>query len=39
MDGDMSQITSVDYKGGICPVTVTADKTTECNLILDCAVY
>lgn len=39
MDGDMCQITSVDDKGGICPVTVTADKTTECNLILDCAVY
>lgn len=39
MEGDMCQITSVDAKGGICPVTVTADKTTECNLILDCAVY
>lgn len=39
MDRDMCQITSVDDKGGICPVTVTADKTTECNLILDCAVY
>ena len=39
MDGDMCQITSVDDKGGICPVTVTADKTTECNLILDCALY
>ena len=39
MDGDLCQITSVDDKGGICPVTVTADKTTECNLILDCALY
>lgn len=39
MDVDMCQITSVDDKGGICPVTVTADKTTECNLILDCALY
>lgn len=39
MDGDMCQIISVDDEGGICPVTVTANKTTECNLILDCAVY
>ena len=39
MDGDMCQITSVDDEGGICPVTVTTDKTTKCNLILDCAIY
>ena len=30
---------SLNYEGGICPVTVEANKASECNLILDHAVY
>ena len=37
-DGKL-HVNGLNNEGGLCPVSVQADQTTECNLILDHAVY